>query len=135
MFGPGDDVPDPTEGMIDLKDLPRCGHRASRHKTGQRTFHDLGDVSTGCPVDLLGTSSSHSGSPCRKSCHINLTDVAPPGSHSTHRVMPIAVRLVVEDGLPDRPTSWHLWRDHRVFVPCAPMQNWAEAGRKKERSV
>lgn len=29
----------------------------------------------------------------------------------------LAVRIVVEDGLPYRPTSWHRWRDHRVFVP------------------
>jgi hypothetical protein len=38
---------------------------------------------------------------------------------------------VVEDGLPYRPTSWHLWRDHRVFVPFATIQNWVEAGGKK----
>jgi hypothetical protein len=38
---------------------------------------------------------------------------------------------VVEDGLPYRPTSWHLWRDHRVFVPFATIQNWVAAGGKK----
>jgi hypothetical protein len=38
-----------------------------------------------------------------------------------------AVRLVVEDGLPYRSASWHLWRDHRVFVPFATIQNWVEA--------
>jgi hypothetical protein len=54
MYGPGEYVPDPTEGIVDVKDLPapilvaydrnhdhtpcpRCGHRASRHKAGQRT--------------------------------------------------------------------------------------------------
>ena len=42
-----------------------------------------------------------------------------------------AVRLVVEDGLPYRPASWHLWRDHRVFVPFATIQNWVEAGGEK----
>src|SRR6266699_2626661 len=116
MFGPGEYVPDPTEGIVDIKDLPRpqlvaysrnhehtpcprCDHLAYRHKCGQRTLHDLGDLSTGCPVD--------------------------------HRVIDLAVRLVVEDGLPYRPTSWHLWRDHRVFVPFATIQNWAEAGGKK----
>jgi len=46
-------------------------------------------------------------------------------------VMDLAVRLVVEDGLPYRPASWHLWRDHRVFVPFATIQNWVEAGGKK----
>jgi hypothetical protein len=147
-LGPGEYLPDPTEGLVDIKNLPRpqvvaysrnhdhtpcprCGHLAYRHKFGQRTLHDLGDVSTGCPVDLLVTSSSHCCSPCRKHCNIDLTDVAPPGSHSTHRVIQMAVRLVVEDGVPYRPTSGHLWRDHRVFVPCATMQNWAEAGGKQ----
>ncbi len=43
----------------------------------------------------------------------------------------LAVRLVVEDGLPYQAASWHLWRDHRVFVPFATIQNWAEAGGEK----
>jgi hypothetical protein len=77
------------------------------------------------------TYSSHYCSQCRKHFNIDLTDVAPPGSPYTHRVIQMAVRLVVEDGLPYRPTSWHLWRDHRVFVPFATIQNWAEAGGKK----
>jgi hypothetical protein len=45
--------------------------------------------------------------------------------------MDLAVRLVVEDSLPYRPASWHLWRDHRVFVPFGTIQNWVEAGEKK----
>jgi hypothetical protein len=44
------------------------------------------------------------------------------------------VRLVVEDGLPYRPASWHLWRDHRVFVPFATIQHWVEAGEKKAQA-
>jgi hypothetical protein len=45
--------------------------------------------------------------------------------------MVLAVRLVVEDGLPYRTASWQLWHDHRVFVPFATIQNWVEAGGKK----
>ena len=148
MFGPGEYVPDPTEGITDVKNLPpsqtvaysrnqpqtpcpRCGHLAYRHKAGQRTLHDLGDLSTGCPVDLLVSYSSPYCSQCRKHFNIDLSDVAPPGGHYTHRVIQMAVRLVVEDGLPYRPASWHLWRDHRVFVPFATLQNGAEAGGKK----
>ena len=54
MDGPGEYIPDPTEGIVDVKDLPapilvpydrnhdhtpcpRCGHLAYRHKAGQRT--------------------------------------------------------------------------------------------------
>lgn len=58
-----------------------------------------------------------------------------PKSHYTHRVVTVAVRLVVEDGLPYRAASWHLWRDHRVFVPFATIQNWVEAGGKKGRAT
>jgi hypothetical protein len=45
----------------------------------------------------------------------------------------LAVRLVVEDGLPYQATRWHLWRDHRVFVPFATIQNGVEAGGGKRR--
>jgi hypothetical protein len=148
MFGPGEYVPDPTEGVTDVKDLPppqivlrsynherepcpRCGHQAYRHKHGQRTLHDLGDLCSGCPIDLLVTYSHHDCSKCRKYFNADLSALAPPGSHDTHRVIQMAVRLVVEDSLPYRPASWHLWRDHRVFVPFATIQNWVEAGGKK----
>ena len=148
MFGPGEYVPDPTEGIVDVNALPtptlvaydrnhdhtpcpRCGHLAYRHTFGQRTLHDLGDLSTGCPVDLFVTYSSHYCSKCRKYFNVDLSDVALPGSQYTHRVTQLAVRLVVEDGVPSRPASWHVWRDHRVFVPFAPIQHWPAAGGKK----
>ncbi len=148
MFGPGEYVSDPTEGLVDVKDLPapqlgfysrnhkqapcpRCGHLASRHTSDQRTVHDLGDLSTGRPVDLVVTYSSHYCADCHRHFNIDLTDLAPPGGHYTHRVIDLAVRVVIEDSLPYRPASWHLWRDHRVFVPFATIQNWVEAGGKK----
>lgn len=37
-------------------------------------------------------------------------------------------RVVVEDRLAYRNASWQLWRDHRVFVPFATIQNWVVAG-------
>jgi hypothetical protein len=64
-----------------------------------------------------------------------MADLAPPGSHSTNRVIDLAVRVVVEDGLPYRIASWHLWRDHRVFAPFATIQNWVEAAGKKSRAA
>ena len=87
-----------------------------------------------CPRDLLVTYSQHYCTKCRKYFSADLSDLAPPGSHYTHRVIDLAVRIVVEDGLPYRPASWHLWRDHRVFVPFATIQNWVEAGGKKAQS-
>ena len=63
----------------------------------------------------------------------DMDDIAYPSSHYTHRVVSLAVRIVVEDGLPYRAASWHLWRDHRVFVPWATIQNWVEASGKKSK--
>ena len=148
MCGPGAYRPDPTEGMTAMADLPpseivsssrtytrqacpRCGHQAYRDKQYQRRLHDLGNLDVWCPRDLVVTYSQHSCTKCRKYFNADLSDLAPPGSQYTHRVMDLGVRLVVEDGLPYRPASWHLWRDHRVFVPFATMQNWVEAGGKK----
>jgi hypothetical protein len=65
----------------------------------------------------------------------DMEDLAFPKSHYTHRVVHTSVRLVVEDGLPYRAASWHMWRDHRVFVPFGTIQNWVEAGGKKGRQA
>jgi hypothetical protein len=75
--------------------------------------------------------SRHFCSKCRKYFNADMTDLADPGSHYTRRVVDTAVRLVIEDGLPYRAAEWALWRDHRVFVPFATIQNWVEAGGEK----
>ena len=86
---------------------------------------------TGCPVDLLVTYSSHYCSTVPEALQHRSVRFGPPGGHYTHRVIQLAVRLVVEDGLPYRPASWHLWRDHRVFVPFAPYRIGQRPGEKK----
>ena len=151
MAGPGIYRPDPSEGITRPEDVPppqilyscrdakhypcpRCGHQAYRDKRQQRTLHDLGDLDTWGPRDLVITYSQHYCTKCRKYFGLDLSDLALPGSQYTHRVIDLAVRLVVEDGLPYRPASWHLWRDHRVFVPFATIQNWVEAGGKKAQA-
>ena len=151
MVGPGAYRPDPTEGMTALADwpppelvpasrtstrqaCPRCGYQAYRDKHYQRTLHDWGTLDLWWPRELVVTDSQHSCTQCRKDLSADLAALAPPGSPSTHRVSALAVRLVVEDGVPSRPASWHLWRAHRVFVPCATLQNWGEAGGKKAQT-
>jgi hypothetical protein len=96
-------------------------------------LHDLGDLAANRPRDLVITYSQHCCSRCGKYFNADLLDLANPNSLYTRRVVALAVRLVVEDGLPYRAASWHLWRDHRVFVPFATVQNWVEAGGKKSR--
>jgi hypothetical protein len=82
-------------------------------------------------VDLEVEHSQHYCCRCRCWFTVDLSDLARPGSHYTHRVVAAAVRAVVEDGLPYRVACWHLWRDQRVFVPFATIQNWVEAAGKK----
>jgi len=148
MCGPGEYRPDPTEGIPGIEALPAplimarrrtakrhgCppwGHRAYREQQKQRLLHDLGDWSTGRPQDLQVTYAQDSWTSCRRYCPTALADLAPPNSAYTPRVIARAVRIVVDAGWPYRPASWPLWRDHRVCVPCAPLQNWGEAGGKK----
>lgn len=148
MFGPGIYLPERSEGILNPDELPaalvversrnyshrpcpRCGKSCYRNRTRTRLLHDLGDPLTGRPHDLRLTYSQHRCTKCRKDFNADMSAYASPKAHYTHRVVTMAVRLVVEDGLPYRSASWHLWRDHRVFVPAATIQNWVEAGGKK----
>src|SRR5262249_59813714 len=83
------------------------------------------------PRALLVSYAQHYCPQCRTDLRADLAELAPPGSQYTHRVSALAVRIVVEDGVPYRPARGHLWRAHRVFVPCATIQHWGEAGGKK----
>src|SRR5262245_12429310 len=148
MCGPGAYRPDPSEGITVPADLPQpeivpysrndirqqcphCGHSAYRDKQSQRTLPDVGHLAVWCPRDLLVTYAQHYCTQCRKYFSAELSALAPPGSHYPHRVIDLAVRLVVEAGLSSRPARWHVGRDHRVFGPFATLQNWGEAGGKK----
>ena len=148
MATPGKYVPDVTEGITRVEDLPpakvvkrsrnyrrrpcpNCGRSAYRLRTVTRKLHDLGDSISGRPREIHLTYSQHRCPGCNTYFNAEMDDVALPNNHYTHRVVHTAVRLVVEDGLPYRPASWHLWRDHSVFVPFATIQNWVEAGGEK----
>lgn len=145
-YGPGEYKPDVEyKGVEDLAEAkvvkenrnvrhrpcPFCGQPARREHVYERQLHDVGDLVKGCPVELWITYSQHHCQKCNRYFMTDLSDVAPPGSQYTHRVIALAVRVVVEDGLAYRNASWQLWRDHRVFVPFATIQNWVEAGGKK----
>jgi hypothetical protein len=90
-------------------------------------------VRRGRPRRILVTYSKHHCPDCKRYFNADMSDLALPNSHYTNRVVAVAVRVVVEDGIPYRPASWHLWRDHRVFVPFATIQNWVEAAGEKRR--
>jgi hypothetical protein len=147
-MGPGEYLPDSTEGSTRAEDLPpplqecrsrsyrrrpcpRCGRPCPRHGLGHRTRHDVGSPRRDRPRQLTVAYPKHHCRPCGLFFSAGMADLAPPGSHYTHRVIRLAVRLVAEDGLPYRAASWHLWRAHRVFVPFAPLRNWLEAAGEK----
>jgi len=148
MPGPGEYVPDVTEGITRVENLPKpkivrrsrnfkrrkcpyCDYSAYRDKVFTRTLHDLGNLAANRPRDIVVTYSQHCCSRCKRYFNADTSDLADPGAQYTRRVVRLAVRLVVEDGLPYRAASWHLWRDHRVFVPFATIQNWVEATGEK----
>jgi hypothetical protein len=145
MSGPGQYVPDPTAGITDPNDLPRakivrrsrnfqhlpcpqCGKSCFRNRTCTRVLHDVGDLVTGKPRNIELVYSQHRCTTCNKFFDADTSEYNLPKARYTHRVVSLAVRLVVEDGLAYQAASWHLWRDHRVFVPFATIQNWVEAG-------
>jgi hypothetical protein len=145
-LGPGEYIPDTAYTRIeDLpqpkitkesrnereRPCPRCKKMAPREHIYLRRLHDIGDLVSGRPCELHITYSQHHCKTCDKYFSADLSDVTPPGSRYTHRVIALALRIVVEDGIPYRNASWQLWRDHRVFVPFATIQNWVEAGGKK----
>ena len=144
MAGPGEYVADEAQEVTRIEDHPQprverrsrnfrrrccpaCGRAAGRRHVRTRVLHDLGDVRAGRPLDVHVTYSQHRCPRCGTHFNADLSDLALAGSHYTHRVVFTAVRLVVEDGLGYRAAGWHLWRDHRVFVPWATIQNWVEA--------
>jgi hypothetical protein len=148
MLCPAVYPPDPTLGITDPKMLPpsklvprsrnyrhrpcpECGKSCPRNRVFTRTLHDLGDPVGGRPREIRLTYSQHHCARCRHYFTADMSDLAAPKARYTHRVVALAVRLVVEDGLPYQAASWHLWRDHRVFAPFATIQNWVEAGGKK----
>jgi hypothetical protein len=152
MPGPGIYLPDATQGVRRIEDLPaarsiqrsrncprrpcpKCQRNAYRLRTAQRTLYDLGDPRAGRPRDLHVTCSQHRCLHCGHDFNVDRLDLALPNRHYTHRVVATAVCRVVEDGLPYRSASWHLWRDHRILVPLATIQNWVEAAGEKRRTA
>ena len=121
----------PRSRNYEHRPCPHCGKSCPRDRIFTRTLHDLGDPMAGRPCDIRLTYSQHHCTRCRRFFTADMSDLAAPKARYTHRVVALAVRLVVEDGLPYQAASWHLWRDHRVFVPFATIQNWVEAGGKK----
>ena len=149
MPGPGEYRPDPSQGITRIEDLPkpkiRCQSRNYRRRPCPTLRPECLSRSAGATHPPRPGQSPDRSAP-RTDCDLFPALLHPlsqvfqcrhdgpgsPGSHSTkYRVVDTAVRLVIEDGLPYCAASWSLWRDHRVFVPYATIQNWVEDGGEK----
>jgi hypothetical protein len=106
-MAPGYYLPDRTEGITRVEDLPEplvvprsrhyhrracphCGRACYRDNTGRRVLHDVGSLLNDRPRDLHVASSRHYCARCRLYFSADLSDLAPPGSHYTHRVISLA---------------------------------------------
>lgn len=144
----GEYVPDSSESILSADELPKpeilqksinfqkakcpqCGKKARRHKVYSRDFHDLGNPFSGKPRDIHLTYSQHFCKACEIYFFPDVSNLVAPYSQYSRRVVNLAIRLVVEDGLPYGEASWNLWRDHRVWVPRGTVQNWVEESGKK----
>ena len=145
MSGPGEYRADRTEGITRVEDLPQaklversrndsrrpcpdCGRSCYRNRTVERSLHDLGDLVSERPRDILLTYSQHYCCKCRRYFNVDTSGLAPPKSRYTHRAIALAVRLVVEDGLPYPAASGHRRMELRGLVPLATLQNRRAAG-------
>ena len=99
MIGPpGEYLPDPTESITRVEDLPpakilprsrnyrrrscpHCQHSSYRDRIVNRTLHDLGDLKANRPIDLQITYSQHYCSVCDRYFNADMDDLALPKSH------------------------------------------------------
>jgi hypothetical protein len=152
VSGPGQYFPAPTAGIANPSELPpakivrrsrnfkqlscpQCGRSCFRTRACLRVLHGVGDLVTGRRRDIELRYSHHHCTRCRQFFNADTAEYSSPTARYPHRVVSLAVRLVVEDGLPYQAASWPLWRDRRVFVPFATIQNWGEAGGEKGRTA
>lgn len=132
-----EDLPKPTMQAVSRsrrrQPCPQCRRSCYRDAERSRQLYDVGSLKTGRPHLLGVTYSIHRCEKCKLYFSADMGDLASPGNHYTHRVTSLALRAVLEDGLPYQAASWRLWRDHRVFVPWATIQNWVEGTGKKKK--
>lgn len=130
-----EDLPEMIERVDDRTQTkcacPDCKKMCGRTYVRNRKLFDIGDLASGRPVRVTLEYSQHRCESCGKYFSVDTGDLAEHKMSYTRRVMNLAILAVVEDRLPYREASWRLWRDHRVFVPFATIQNWVEAGGKK----
>ena len=109
--------------------LPFLWPRARRYGIAHRRLHDLGDPRHDRPIDLILRQSKHRCPACRRCFLADVSDLPCPSpvtpSGPTNR------RATGRRGRPPLSAAgWHLWRDHRVFVPCRRSRTGRGGGKK-----
>ena len=70
-----------------------------------RVLHDVGDLVSGRPRHIHLIYSQYHCTRCRKYFNADMSGYALSKGHYTYRVVSLAVRIVVEDGLPYQVAS------------------------------
>ena len=146
MSGPGVYVPEVTEGITRVEDLARASSCAAATSPAVLPFLWGPRWPLGCGLPHRSSSRRPPQRPTDRPAYLLLhtslfglssllpadqSDLAPLKSQYTHRVQQTAVRLVIEDDMPYRMASWHLWRDHRVcFLGHHPEFGRGRGGKK-----
>ena len=149
MSGPGVNVPDVTRDHSG-QDLPLPHQLHSCNFSCRRCPFCGGAVAAGvwppAPFMISATPSAADRSTCIFLLHTSLFGLSSLLSCRSVRPRPAqepvhppgttpAVRLVIEDDMPYRMASWHLSRDHRVFVLGPPSRIGSRPRGKKSRAV
>ena len=121
----------PRSRNYEHRPCPECGKSCPRDRVFTRTLHDLGDSVGGRPRDIQLTYSQHHCTQCRHYFTADMSDLAAPKARYTHRVVALAVRLVVEDGLPYQTASWHLGAIIGSSSPSPPSRTGWRPGEKR----
>ena len=119
MPGPGEYLPDATEGITRVEDLPKpkiiqrsrdfrqpcpqCGHSSYRHRRAKRVLHDLGDLVPGRPHDIHLTYSVHHCTQCDNYFNADMSDLALPRATTPTALWPWRSVWWSKTACPTRP--------------------------------
>lgn len=122
MPGPGEYLPDATEAITRVEDLPKpkiiqrnrdyrrrpcpqCGHRSYRHRRAKRVLHDLGDLVSGRPRDIHLAYSVHHCIKCGIYFNSDMSDLALPKSLVQAVAFGLGGTRVIDAKFPEIPAD------------------------------
>lgn len=100
---------------------PCCGRMGKRHSLDVRLLHEVGVT---CLIMLDVTYSKHYCQSCRRHFAVDMSYLAPPSGHYTHRVRLAALEMVICRNMTlDRAVNQMRAKRH-VHVPMTTLHGW-----------